>query len=106
MRALLVRNRVLHAVSPPASGESIWKSSLQGLIRIHLTFVMVLVACLEYGRTITISSALLLVLRRPLSDAEKRLHEAAENGKCDEIKALAADGTEISCPDPNYVRVY
>jgi len=45
-----------------------------------------------------------LISRRPLSDAEKRLHEAAKNGKCDEIKALAADETDMNCPDPNYVR--
>jgi len=45
-----------------------------------------------------------LIPRRPLSDAKKRLHEAAKNGECDEIRALAADGTDMSCPDPNNVR--
>jgi len=45
-----------------------------------------------------------LILCRPLSDAEKRLHEAAKNGKCDEIRALAAEGTDMSCRDPDNVR--
>ena len=45
-----------------------------------------------------------MVSCRPLSDAEERLHEAAKNGKCDEIKELAAGGTDMSCPYPNYVR--
>ena len=45
-----------------------------------------------------------MIFCRPLSDAEKRLHEAAENGKCDAIKALAEVGTDLSCPDPDYVR--
>jgi len=37
-------------------------------------------------------------------DAEKRLHEAATNDKCEEIKALAAGGTYMSCPDTQNVR--
>jgi len=44
-----------------------------------------------------------LISRRPLSDAEMRLHEAAKNGKCDEILALAAAGTDMNCPDPDNV---
>ena len=47
----------------------------------------------------------LFISCRPLLDAEKRLHEAAKNGKCDEIKALAADGTDMNCPGPDYVRI-
>jgi len=47
-----------------------------------------------------------LKLCRQLSDAEKRLHEAAKNGKCDEIRALAADGTDMSSADPDNVRYY
>jgi len=39
-----------------------------------------------------------------LSDAEKRLHFAAKNGKYDEIRALAEDGTDMNCPDPHFVR--
>jgi len=45
-----------------------------------------------------------MVSCRPLSDAEKRLLEAAMNGKCDEIRVLSQDGTDMSYPDPNYVR--
>jgi len=45
-----------------------------------------------------------LISRRPLSGAEKRLHEAAERGECDEIRALAADGTDMSSADPDNVR--
>ena len=45
-----------------------------------------------------------IMVRRPLSDAEKRLHEAAKNGECDVIRALAEDGTDMSCPDPYMVR--
>ena len=45
-----------------------------------------------------------LISRRPLSDAEKRLHDAAKNGECDEIRALAADGTDMSSADLDNVR--
>ena len=37
---------------------------------------------------------------RSLSDAQKRLHEAAKNGDCEEIRALAAVGTYVNCIDP------
>jgi len=46
----------------------------------------------------------LLISRRPLSDAEKRLHEAAKSGKCDDIQVLAKDNINMSCPDPDDVR--
>ena len=45
-----------------------------------------------------------LTSRRPLSDAEERLHKAAKNGNCEEIRALAADGTDMSCPGSDWVR--
>ena len=37
-------------------------------------------------------------------DADKRLHGAARSGECNMIKALAADGTDMNCPDPDDVR--
>ena len=74
------------------------KKSSMRMIRVHNPF-MIIESCITYSVNRT------LISRRPLSDAEERLHEAAENGKCDKIRALAADGTYMSCPDPDHVRM-
>jgi len=43
-------------------------------------------------------------MHRSMSDAEKRIHEAAKNGECDDIRALTAAGTNVNCVDPDTVR--
>ena len=68
-------------------------------IRVHFPFII----NNEY-QCVNRGCVLSFISRRPLSDAEKRLHEAAKNGNCDEIRALAAGGTDMSCTNPNYVR--
>ena len=38
-----------------------------------------------------------------MTEAEQRLHEAAKNGECDNIRALAAGGADINCIDTDHV---